>query len=212
MASVHPQAGHFKSAPGGSARCLSSTDFAARLEDNFRVLWLIAVGITRDSAAAEDVVQDAAVIALGKLGEFDPGTSFVAWMGQTVRFVAYNQRRKSSRRRIAPLEIDDGQGPAARPHEDPAAASDSLGRAESLSVNQGHFDDEVVRAVNSVNEQARSCLLLRTLAGLEYAEISAILGIPEGTAMSHVHRTRIALREHLTSIGYGPGGRTGGEA
>ena len=54
-----------------------------------------------------------------------------------------------------------------------------------------------MRALNSVSDIARACLLLRTIEQMEYAEISRLLAIPEGTAMSHVHRARQHLRERL---------------
>ena len=41
---------------------------------------------------------------------------------------------------------------------------------------------------------------MRTLDGLSYAEIAALLDVPEGTAMSHVHRTRRLLRERLRNL------------
>ena len=67
------------------ARSLTPDEFAERLSDSFRVLWLIAVGITRDAVGAEDVVQYAAMVALGKLDDFDRSTNFTAWMSQTGR-------------------------------------------------------------------------------------------------------------------------------
>jgi RNA polymerase sigma factor (sigma-70 family) len=61
------------------------------------------------------------------------------------------------------------------------------------------FHRKLWGALAEVNETARICLLLRTLENLEYSHISRLLGIPEGTAMSHVHRTRKQLREKLMS-------------
>jgi RNA polymerase sigma-70 factor (ECF subfamily) len=58
-----------------------------------------------------------------------------------------------------------------------------------------------MRALRGVSEVARACLLLRTLEGMPYARISELLQIPEGTAMSHVHRTRQFLRERLADLG-----------
>ena len=52
-------------------------------------------------------------------------------------------------------------------------------------------------AMNRISAVARSCLLLRTLEGLPYSQIAQMLQIPQGTAMSHVHRARRHLREHL---------------
>jgi DNA-directed RNA polymerase specialized sigma24 family protein len=40
-------------------------------------------------------------------------------------------------------------------------------------------------------------LLLRTIQKLSYTEIAEIMQIPEGTAMSHVHRSKNELRNRL---------------
>ncbi|MCG3127586.1 MAG: ECF RNA polymerase sigma factor SigR [Phycisphaerae bacterium] len=179
-------------APSGP---LTADEFAAHFRESFRTLWLVAVGVVRDSALAEDIVQDAAIVALGKLAQYQPGTSFRAWMGQTVRFVALNRLRKESKRRrkttLSP-ELEHIAEERADGGTTPMTAAD--GR---ISGDQMHFDDEMMRALNQVGETARACLLLRTIEELEYTEISEVLGIPEGTAMSHVHRTRQFLRERL---------------
>lgn len=169
--------------------------FAVQFKASYRVLWLIAMGIVRNAAQAEDVVQEAALTALGKLDQFEPGSNFVAWMGQTVRFVAMNQYRKERKRRAAPLE------------ETFVDAADTFNAADGglrltaggqLDKHQTQFDDRVAQALEKLGETARVCLLLRTVENWEYAEIAQALNIPEGTAMSHVHRARQFLRERLS--------------
>jgi RNA polymerase sigma factor (sigma-70 family) len=59
------------------------------------------------------------------------------------------------------------------------------------------FDDRVSAALGSLPEIARQCLLMRTLFGAPYSEIAARFEIPEGTAMSHVHRARRSMRTRL---------------
>ncbi len=70
----------------------------------------------------------------------------------------------------------------------------------NLPVYEEAFDDRLLGALKTLGETPRACLLLRTVEEMSYREISEILGIPEGTAMSHVHRTRQALRERLAPI------------
>lgn len=208
---ARPESGQPSPPRPGVAPRLTAEDFAARFAESFRLLWLIAAGVTRDRALAEDIVQDAAVIALRKLDEFEPGTSFNAWMGQTVRFVAFNASRREAHRRARPLEpaeLDQsatGRSGATLPEL-------RVGARGELSPDQAHFDDQMMQALDSVSEMARACLLLRTLGDLEYAEISRVLGIPEGTAMSHVHRTRKALRDRLAPHFAGWGDSPGGQA
>jgi RNA polymerase sigma-70 factor (ECF subfamily) len=182
----------------GARRSMPPAEFAARLQEHGRTLWCVAVGVTGDRTAAEDLVQEAAVVALGKLHEFDPSTSFTAWMGQIVRYLALNERRKRGRERAALADSSFARaaspnplGPASRP-----LGIDSKGRLQS---GQGVFDDELIAAVKSLDETPRSCLLLRVVMDLSYKEIARVLSIPEGTAMSHVHRSRRQLRDALAT-------------
>jgi RNA polymerase sigma-70 factor (ECF subfamily) len=184
--------------PAGPQRT-AAEEFGAQFQASYRVLWLIAAGVIGDPSLADDVVQEAAVIALGKLDQFRPGTAFTAWMGQIVRYVALNKGRAEMRRRPAGL----GSGafePAAPPGRADEAGRIDLSARGEMPANQDYFDDRIMRALGSVNEMARACLLLRTLEGLSYAEIARLLEIPEGTAMSHVHRTRLYLRERLADL------------
>src|SRR5437762_4189513 len=187
------------SSEGASAGAQKPLDFAAHFEASFRTLWLVAVGITGDRSGAEDVVQEAALLALGKLDQFEPGTNFRAWMAQMVRYVALNHARKRQKHRAAALgpELEE-TGSLASSH--PKESALRLGRHGELPADQAFFDDHVTKALNSVSDVARACLLLRTIEQMEYSEISKVLQIPEGTAMSHVHRARQHLRERLANL------------
>ena len=119
--------------------------------------------------------------ALDKLGTFRPGTNFEAWMSQFVRYVALNHRRKHARRARALNEQARGLA----------------GSGSTSPPSTAVFDAGVQRALDTLGETARTCLLLKTVVELDYAEISALLEIPAGTAMSHVSRARAKMRELL---------------
>ena len=142
----------------------SSEQFAAHFEESFRKLWLIAVGIARNAALADDILQEAAIVALSKLDQYRPGTNFTAWMGQTVRYVALNQSRKERRRRGQALDETIGNvvSSEAESRRDTLAFS---ARGE-LPADQRDFDDQIVKALGAVSETARACLLLRTVESL----------------------------------------------
>ena len=193
-----------------SATGLSRSEFARQFSGSYRVLWLIAASVTGDKSHADDVVQDAAMIALEKLDQFQPGTSFTAWMGQMVRFLALNEMRKRKGRRT--VACDPGTMDQADPSGDPAlrVGGRELDARGQAPPEQELFDDQLMQALQGIGETARACLLLRTVQDMEYSEIAKALDIPEGTAMSHVHRSRQVLRERLSALA--PAGAGKGEA
>jgi RNA polymerase sigma-70 factor, ECF subfamily len=194
-------------------------EFARCFEQSYRVLWTLAASVLGERAQAEDVLQEAALIALSKLEQFEPGTSFSAWMGQVVRYVALNHARKRSPTHAMDPEVMDERWTAL-----PVTPEAEVGGADAggaggngsptladLPPDQAHFDDAVVAALRTLSPVARACLVLRSVQGLDYRELSRVLGIPEGTAMSHVHRARASLRKQLgprTGPRQGPGPET----
>lgn len=144
-------------------------------------LWCIAAAVLGDRTHAEDVLQESAMIGLGKLDAFVPSTSFAAWMGQIVRFTALNHRRKLQR----------------RAKSETASAAPDVGVPAPPLANEAGFDARTLAALDALGETSRACLLLKTVLELEYTEIAETLGIPPGTAMSHVHRARAQMRAVL---------------
>lgn len=181
--------------PTTSSPAMDRTRFAALYHEAYPRLWLIAVAIVRDRVHAEDIVQEAAVVGLRKLNQFKVGTNFGAWMSEIVRLHAMNYARKRHHRKTItsdPQTIAEMTTVVARP-----APSDVVSKIGGLVEHQTEFDDEVISGLSMLSEDARCCLLLRVVQQLSYKEISELLSIPEGTAMSHVHRSKATLRKHL---------------
>lgn len=173
---------------------LTADEFCARFQDGARVLWTLAAGLLGDPTEAEDVCQEAFLAAYAKRGQFEPGTNFQAWMGRFIRNVVANELRKRARRRTAcadPLVLDQVA------QAEGSAASGGPPPREELLLDEEAFDERLLSGLRELGEVPRTCLLLRSLRELTYAEIAGLLGIPEGTAMSHVHRARSALRSKL---------------
>jgi RNA polymerase sigma-70 factor (ECF subfamily) len=130
-------------------------------------------------------------------------------MAKIVRYIALNHARRDRRQPSAvdPAAIDEAL--AGRFSDDDRAAHvmDDQGR---LDEEHAPFDDRMMRALGSIGATARACLLLRTIEELNYDEIAKLLEIPPGTAMSHVHRTRMLLRQRLADLD--PTARRGGGA
>jgi RNA polymerase sigma-70 factor (ECF subfamily) len=172
---------------------LSPDEFVSRFTALSRNLWCLAAGILGCRSQAEDVLQESAMTALKRLDSFRRDSNFGAWMSQIVRFTALNHARRHYRSREVGV-VD---------HLPAHGATNGVGQvvdgAGSLASEQEHFDDSLTRALAQLSEMSRASFLLRTLMGLSYSEISDLLDIPEGTAMSQVSRSRAILRELLES-------------
>src|SRR5262249_24884507 len=124
------------------------------------------------------------------------GTNFTAWISQIVRLTALNYAKKSNRRNVVTADpgMIDRTADSAPATANDAVVSPSDGR---LAEHQAEFDDNVLAALRELSEEARACLVLRVVQRLAYSEISKTLQIPEGTAMSHVHRAKQLLGQRL---------------
>lgn len=137
-------------------------------------------------AFVEDVVQDVAVSALGKLHTLRNDAGFAAWLCAIARNRARNVRHDRSRSRGVASDVD------ALPA--PAPAIDQLEA------------DEILAAVRSLPQAYRESLLLRFLAGLSGPEIAERLGMTHGSLRVNLCRGLKLLRERLDrSAGPEPG-------
>lgn len=176
---------------------LEPRQFAALFEQSWRTLWCIAAAVLGRRDEVDDVLQESALIAMTKLKEFDPETSFVAWMGQIVRYTALNTGRRRARRRAMAPGSDPLVEQSAAPERRASTPARDVTSGGQVADDQVSFDDRLLNALSRLAETQRACLLLRVVQELSYKEISLALDIPEGTAMSHVHRAQKALRETL---------------
>lgn len=186
-------------ANGTGAEGRGADDFAALLRSARPRMFLVALAIVADRTEAEDVLQDATITGLNKYraGEFTAGTNFDAWMGQITRYTALNARRS---RRASPAPLGEGA------HR---LSSTSSPRILNHGTPMDTIEDTDLRnAMAQLAEAPRLCLVLRIVGGLPYSTIAQIVGIPEGTAMSHVHRAQRSLRQVLLSrVEHGEAGR-----
>ena len=181
---------------GKGSKAGSAREIVDRIGGAYRHLCCVAAGVLGVAEGTEDIVQQALMIAVEKNQDFESEGQFVGWLVGVVKHCALNDRRKKIRRKTNPTdptlltEVTEAKAIEVRMGVDAAGVE--------LSPMQTSFDDKVVAALNQLQPEARSALLLRTVEDLSYKEISELMGIKEGTAMSLVHRSRMKLRKILT--------------
>jgi RNA polymerase sigma-70 factor, ECF subfamily len=153
------------------------------------VISLIA-RMTGDRAQAEDLAQETFVKAFRSLAAFDTTRRLSSWLFRIAHNTAIDAMRRSHPQ---PASIDAAgpDEPATPVGPDPVERQE-LGRA-------------LKAALAELRPDQRAAIVLRYENGLSFDEIGTVLGIPEVTARSHVHRARKELARLLTASGWAPG-------
>jgi RNA polymerase sigma-70 factor, ECF subfamily len=127
---------------------------------------------------AEDVVQDAFLRALERIGTLDPRRPFRPWFYRIVMNQALNFRRSRSVRATQPMH-DELVATTSSPEQD---AEDALLRGR------------LRRALDQLPERQRMIVQLADLEALNSSEIAEMLDVPAGTVRWHLHQARQTLR------------------
>jgi RNA polymerase sigma-70 factor, ECF subfamily len=158
------------------------------------IIGLIA-RITGNRALAEDLAQETFVKAFRSLAAFDTTRRLSNWLFRIAHNTALDALRRS---RPPPASIDATDIPSAAGLNEPAAppAPDPVERQE--------LGRALEAALAQLRPDQRAAIVLRYENGLSFDEIGSLLGIPEVTARSHVHRARKELARLLTASGWAP--------
>ena len=155
---------------------------ASRLVERYlRACRAVALAVTGDEADADDVSQEAMVVAVTRIAECRDPARFGGWLLQIVRNRARNLARSPATRRAVPLD-----------EREPSPAPSPVAEVERRELR-----DRLLGALAEIPERHREVILLHDLEGWKHREIGERLGLPEGTVRSHLHHARRRLRRIL---------------
>ncbi len=144
----------------------------------------LALRITRSTADAEEVAQDAFLRAWLALARFRGESSFGTWLYRIVARRAFDRLEQLRSRRGREL---GGEAAA-----DLAERTPAPGRAGSPeAVEQAR---RLERMVSALPAAQRAAVTLYYYEDRSVEQVAAILGMPENTVKTHLSRARAALR------------------
>lgn len=171
--------------------------FRRHVEPEIDVLLRVGRTLTGSWADAEDLVQDTLIRAYRGIDRFD-GAHPRAWLLTILRNTNLN-----SLRRQRPVLLED----PAEIDRHRLAFGATVAPSPEDTVTDLILDDDLQRAVNSLDPRFRTVLLLIDVDQLSYAEVAEVLDIPVGTVMSRLSRARDRVRTQLPKRS--PSRRTG---
>ncbi|MEM7093517.1 MAG: RNA polymerase sigma factor [Actinomycetota bacterium] len=154
------------------------------LRRHYDRIYAICRRIAGNDADAADAAQEALMAIVRGLVRFDGRSAFSTWSYRVATNACLDELRRR-KRRPTPTDTDESADWSVQT-ADPESSSfdDRLVEREAMST-----------ALDELPEDFREPVLLRDCAGLDYAEISEVLGIPPGTVRSRIARGRAKLAE-----------------
>lgn len=137
-----------------------------------------ALGLTRNGAEADDLVQNACEKAISRIDQWEPGTRLDSWMFRIIQTTHIDAIR-GQKRRDNHLEVIGDYEESSHDGERASEARLTL--------------DAVRRAIYTLPDEQRAVVMLVSVEGLSYKEAAETLEIPMGTLTSRLVRARTAL-------------------
>ncbi|MCA9019952.1 MAG: sigma-70 family RNA polymerase sigma factor [Planctomycetaceae bacterium] len=155
-------------------------------------LFRTLVRILGSSDDARDAAQEGFTQAFFKLNTFRGTAAFYSWLFRISFNAAITQKRKTKR---TSATIDPQENPAGTWLVDTHSENHPPEVAELAERKK-----LVHQALNELQEEYRTPLILRELEGMSYGEIAEITEIPLGTVRSRIFRGRNELKQKLNTL------------
>ena len=149
---------------------------------------------------AKDLAQEVFISVFKSIKDLREEIKFDAWLTQITLNHCRNRWKYLKRRQYFnsdslddPVETEDGSMP--RAIYDPSDNPETL--YEKKMIQQ-----LIQEGLLKLREEQRELLVLRDLQGFSYEEMGELLGLPEGTIKSKLHRARMDLKEVLKKFAH----------
>jgi RNA polymerase sigma-70 factor (ECF subfamily) len=152
----------------------------------------IAYRMMSNEEDAKDMAQEAFIKIYKSIKGFREESSFSTWLYRIVTNTCLDELRKRKRSETVPLEINFQNDKGTAHIEigaDKETPEDICERIEKRQL--------IHNAIDSLNEDYKTVIILRDIQGFGYAEIASILNCSLGTVKSRINRARNMLKEKL---------------
>lgn len=163
-------------------------------------MYNFAFRLTLDEDDAKDLVQETFMKAYRFINSFETGTNAKAWLFRILKNSFINNYRKKSKQ---PNKVDYQE---VESYYNSDSVNENITTDLRVETVQHLIGDEITNALNALDVDFRTVIILCDLEGFTYEEMAKILDIPIGTVRSRLHRARNLLKEKLkqyaSSLGY----------
>ncbi len=157
--------------------------FHALLDRHMDRLYRLAVSLVGNSADAEDLLQETFAGAYRGLDRFEGRAAVGTWLTRILVMQVARFRRGRRGKSMGSLDAE--------------SEAPSIGKPSGAAGVDARID--IQAALLQLSPAHREVLVLREFEQMSYEEIAEVLGVPQGTVESRLHRARSELREKLSA-------------
>ncbi|MDZ7765749.1 MAG: sigma-70 family RNA polymerase sigma factor [Melioribacteraceae bacterium] len=156
--------------------------FGKLVEKYQNKMFNLAIQITNDSDASNDITQDVFIKAYEKLNTFDQNKKFFSWIYRITLNAALNYKNH--------LQFTKNFD------------NDSMfeGKSASEEIETNERSKAVQKTIKSLDDKYRTLVILKHYQELSYEEITEITKLPIGKIKSRLYIARDNLRKSLEGI------------
>lgn len=167
-------------------RILKQSDINRLIDLHGKKLYNFCLRLCANTYDAEDLYQDTFIKAFEKISAIDENNNPSAYLCTVAISLWKSKARKEVRRQaIAPT----------------VTLEESYHTAQSTPLEEDVVKTELVndvkRAISSLDEKLRTCMLLHYIYDMQIGDIARTLNCPEGTVKSRLHSARKIIKEKL---------------
>jgi len=158
--------------------------FSMLIEKHEKFVFNVVYRMVNNIEDAKDISQEAFIKAFKSFDTYDGSAAFSTWIYRIAVNAAIDHMRKQKREQSVSFDeyiTDD--------------TVSTMSVEESVVSNEGK--GAILDAVNKLEEEFKTVVVLRDIHGMDYSEISDITGCPVGTVKSRLSRARGKLRNML---------------
>lgn len=167
--------------------------FTIEVAPHLHALFRMAMRLTQEEQAAEDLLQDTLERAFQSFRRYEPGTNIRAWLLRIMSNVRISGFRRSARRpQTSSLEDAEDFSLYRAVRTQGIAPPD----VEAVVLNR-IGEESILQAIDGLPEDFRTVVVLADVEGFSYKEMAVILDVPIGTVTSRLYRGRQQLQRRL---------------
>jgi RNA polymerase sigma-70 factor (ECF subfamily) len=157
------------------------------VREHARFVYKVAYAVLRNHHDAEDAAQEAFFRFWRHRKDWSSIRDRRAWLARTVWRVALDRRKSAPE-----VALDEAAEAVRQLRAQGSIAEEIAAQAQMLGLLE--------RLIATLPRELRDTLVLSTVEEMTSAEISEVLGIPEGSVRSRLLRARELLREKLAAV------------